>query len=145
MNDFFNENNVSREETQNDFAISNEYNVIRPISMSSIAMCQRIGNKTIAAILNNQEIDTSDMNDFLTFVWMHVADPAAVVYCVSKYKTEPEILENEVLLFGMELTPDKCLELLRNINEDKQNIANSQTDVVAQKGSKKNLTEPPQE
>ena len=145
MNDFFNENNVSREETQNDFAISNEYNVIRPISMSSIAMCQRIGNNTITAILNNQEIDTSDMNDFLTFVWMHVAEPEVVVYCVSKYKTEPEILENEVLLFGMHLTPDKCLELLRSINEDKQNIANSQTDVVPQKGSKKNLTEPVQE
>ena len=61
---FFNENNVSRDETQNDFAISNDYNVIRPISMSSIAMCQRIGNKTITAILNNQEIDTSEHERF---------------------------------------------------------------------------------
>lgn len=145
MNDIFNENNVSREASQTDFAIPGDYNVIRPISMSSIAMCQRIGNKTITAILNNQEISTADMNDFLTFVWMHVAEPELVVYCVSKYKTEPEILDNEVLLFGMYLTPDKCLELLRNINEDKQNIANSQIDIVPQKGSKKNLTEPPQE
>jgi hypothetical protein len=145
MNDIFNENNVSREASQTDFAIPGDYNVIRPISMSSIAMCQRIGNKTITAILNNQEISTADMNDFLTFVWMHVAEPELVVYCVSKYKTEPDILDNEVLLFGMYLTPDKCLELLRNINEDKQNIANSQIDIVPQKGSKKNLTEPPQE
>lgn len=133
MNDIFNENNVSREETQNDFALSNEYNTVRPISMSSIAMCQRIGNKTITAILNNQEIDTGDMTDFLTFVWMHVAEPEVVTYCVTKYKENPEILDNEVLLFGMEITPQRCLELMRSINEDKQNIANSQTDVIPQK------------
>lgn len=133
MNDIFNENNVSREETQNDFALSNEYNTVRPISMSSIAMCQRIGNKTITAILNNQEIDTGDMTDFLTFVWMHIANPEVVAYCVTKYKEDPEILDNEVLLFGMEITPQRCLELMRSINEDKQNIANSQTDVIPQK------------
>lgn len=133
MNDIFNENNVSREETQNEFAVSNEYNTVRPISMSSIAMCQRIGNKTITAILNNQEIDTGDMTDFLTFVWMHVAPPDIVTYCVTKYKEDPSILDNEVLLFGMEITPQTCLELMRSINEDKQNIANSQTDVIPQK------------
>lgn len=137
MNDIFNENSVSRDETQNDYAIAYDYSEIRPVSMSSIAMSQRIGNKTINAVLNNQEIDTTDMNDFLTFIWMHAAPPEVVSYCITKYKTEPEILDNEVLLFGMELTPQKTLELLRLINGDKQNIANSQTDIIPEKGSKK--------
>lgn len=114
--DIFNENSVSRDETQNDFALSNEAQTIRPVSMSSIAMCQRIGNKTLTQILNNEPINTADMNDFLTFIWMHVAEPEVVTYCVTHYKKEPEMLENEVLLFGMSVTPEKCLELLKSVN-----------------------------
>lgn len=135
--DIFNENSVSRDETQNAFALPTENLEIRPISMSTIAMAQMIGNKTLNAVLNNQEINTADMNDFLTFVWMHVAAPEVVTYVVTKYKTEPEMLTQEVLLFGMSLTPQKTLELLRSINGDKQNIANSQTDVIPEKGAKK--------
>jgi hypothetical protein len=115
-NDIFNENSVSREESQNDFALSDNAQIIRPVSMASIAMCQRIGNKTLNSILNNEHINTADMNDFLTFIWMHVADPELVTYCVINYPTKPEILQNEVLLFGMNITPDMCLELLKAIN-----------------------------
>ena len=132
----FNDNTVSREDTQAEAAMLVDEPLVRPLSMASIAMCQIIDNSVVNAILNNKEIDVSNTTELLEFLWLHCAPEEVVAACVVRYGSQPELLREEVLMWGMHLTPDTMLEFIRAITRDKQNIANAKSELIPETGKK---------
>ena len=138
MNNIFDENTVSRTDTQAEAALPFNANVtgIRPISMASVAMCQIIENKIVDTVLNNGEIDFNNVTEIMEFVWLHAAPEEVVAACVVRYGSNPEILREEVLMWGMHITPDDMLAYIKDIVKDKQNISNSKSKVIPEPGKK---------
>lgn len=138
MNNIFDENTVSRTDTQAEAALPFNANVtgIRPISMASVAMCQIIENKIVDTVLNNGEIDFNHVTELMEFVWLHAAPEEVVAACVVRYGSNPEILREEVLMWGMHITPDDMLGYIKDIVKDKQNISNSKSKVIPEAGKK---------
>lgn len=138
MNNIFDENTVSRTDTQAEAALPFNANVtgIRPISMASVAMCQIIENKIVDTVLNNGEIDFNNVTELMEFVWLHAAPEEVVAACVVRYGSNPEILREEVLMWGMHITPDDMLGYIKDIVKDKQNISNSKSKVIPEAGKK---------
>lgn len=138
MNNIFDENTVSRTDTQAEAALPFNANVtgIRSISMASVAMCQIIENKIVDTVLNNGEIDFNNVTELMEFVWLHAAPEEVVAACVVRYGSNPEILREEVLMWGMHITPDDMLGYIKDIVKDKQNISNSKSKVIPEAGKK---------
>ena len=138
MNNIFEENTVGRTDTQAEAALPFNANVtgIRPISMASVAMCQIIDNKIVDTILNNGEIDFGNVTEIMEFIWLHAAPEEVVAACVVRYGSNPELLREEVLMWGMHITPDDMLAFIKDIVKDKQNINNSKTKVIPEAGKK---------
>lgn len=137
-NDIFGENSVSREQTQAHAAVPFNTNAstIRPVSMASVAMCQMIGNSVIGQVLNNQELDLSNAPELIEFIWLHVADPELVSACVVNYKEHPEYLKQEALIWSMQFNSEQFLAFIKDVVKDKQNIANSKSEIIPEKGRK---------
>lgn len=138
MNNIFEENTVSRTDTQSEAALPFNTNAsgIRPISMASVAMCQIINNKVIDTVLNNSEIDFSNLTEIMEFVWLHAAPEDVVAACVVRYGSAPELLREEVLMWAMNVTPEHMLTYVKDIIKDKQNVNNAKTKVIPEPGKK---------
>lgn len=137
-NNIFNDNTVSRGDTQAEAALPFNATAtqIRPVSMASVAMCQIIDNKIIDVVLNNGELNLMNTTEILEFIWLHAAPEDVVAYCVVRYGSQPELLREEVLMWSMNLTPEDMLNYIKDITKDKQNINNSKSKVIPEKGKK---------
>lgn len=110
---------------------------IRHLSMASIALLGRTGNKTCAALLNGEEINLEDREDLLEFIWCHVAPKDEVIKAFLIYPTNPFILKSSVFNWGLELQSEQLDQYIISILIDKQNIKNSESEVIPEKGYKK--------
>ena len=141
----YNMDNVknSREMTQAEGSIAGSVNTssMRPLSISTIAMCQKLNLGILDSILNNKEIDYSNMEELIKFLWLHCAPEDEVCHYVSNYRIHPEWLEQEALKWGMSIDISMLENLMYDTERDKDNINNAKTQVIPEKGSKprKNL------
>lgn len=132
-----NEIEVSRAET---FHIANspiDEESIRNLSMASIALLQKTGNKTCQALLNGEDIDFENREDLLEFIWCHTADKSEVIKSFLIYPSNPFILKNLVFNWGLELSGEDLDKYLYSILTEKQHIRNSESEIVPDKNSKK--------
>lgn len=106
--------------------------------MASISLLQRTGNKTCQALLNNEELDFDNREDLLEFIWCHVADKSEVIKAFLLFTTNPFILKNAIYQWGLELDSKTIDEYLFSILIDKEHIKNSESEIIPEKGSKKN-------
>lgn len=139
MDNIFGENTVSREMTQAQAGLpfNSNQSGIRPVSMASVAMCQMINNDIVTQVLNNKDVDITDAQKLIEFMWLHAADPELVSYCVVNYKEHPEILTQEALIWSMQYNAEDFLAYVKDIVKDKQNIANSKNEMIPEPGHKK--------
>lgn len=136
-NENLNEVEVSRAET---FHVANtpiDENDIRHISMASIALLQKTGNKTCQSLLNGEDIDFDNREDLLEFIWCHTADKAEVIKSFLIFPTNPFILKNLVFSWGLELSSEELDKYLYAILTEKQHIRNSESEIIPDKNSKK--------
>lgn len=129
---------VSREQTFNEAVTPTIEGEIRNLSMASISLLQKTGNKTCAALLNNEDVDFDNREDLLEFIWCHVADKSEVIKAFLIFGANPFILKNAVYNWGLELDAATIDNYLIHILIDKENIKNAETEIVPEKGSKKN-------
>ena len=128
----------SREITQIEGAIPGGVNIssMRPLSISTIAMCQMLNLGILDSILNNKEIDYSNMNELIKFLWLHCAPEEEVCHYVSNYRLHPEWLEQEALKWGMNVDISALENLMYDTQRDRDNINNAKSQVIPEKGSK---------
>ena len=106
--------------------------------MASISLLQKTSNKTCAALLNNEDVDFDNREDLLEFIWCHVADKSEVIKAFLIFGANPFILKNAVYNWGLELDAATIDNYLIHILIDKEHIKNAETEIVPEKGSKKN-------
>lgn len=136
----------SREMTQAEGSISSSMNPsgMRPLSISTIAMCQILHLGIIDAILNNVDIDYKNVDELIKFLWLHCEDEKKVAHYVSNYRLHPEWLEQEVLRWGMSVDIGTLDMFINDAERDKDNINNAKSQVIPDKGSKKRKNLPSQ-
>lgn len=66
-------NEVSRAQTFHEANTPTIENDIRHLSIASIALLQKTGNRTCQALLNGEDLDFDNREDLLEFIWTHVA------------------------------------------------------------------------
>lgn len=110
---------------------------IRSLSVASISLLSRTGNKTCQCILNGEELKDDDKEDLLEFVWCHVADKDEVIKAFLIYPHNQFVLKNAVYSWALDLDNNKLDEYIIAILTDRENIKNSESETVPEKGHKK--------
>lgn len=126
-----------REETFIEAITPSNKEDIRALSMGSIALMSKIGNKTCAALVAGEEINLEDREDILNFIWAHVADRDEVIKCCLIYQQNPFILQNKVYQFALDVTDEQLSNYIVKIINDGANIKNAESEVVPEPNQKK--------
>lgn len=129
---------VARAQTFHEANTPIDENDIRHISIASIALLQKTGNKTCQSLLNGEDIDFDNKEDLLEFIWCHTADKNEVIKAFLIYPSNPFILKNLVFSWGLELSNEELDKYLYAILTEKEHIRNSESEIVPDKNSKKN-------
>lgn len=110
---------------------------IRHLSIASIALLQKTGNRICQSLLNGEDINFDNREDLLEFIWTHTADKNEVIKAFLIYPSNPFILKNLVFSWGLELPNEELDKYLYAILTERELIRNSESEIVPDKNSKK--------
>lgn len=130
-------NEVSRAQTFHEANAPIDEENIRHLSMASIALLQKTGNKICQSLLNGEDLDFENREEILEFIWCHTADKSEVIKSFLIYPSNPFILKNLVFSWGLELSGEDLDRYLYAILSEKEHIKNSESEIVPDKNSKK--------
>lgn len=136
MNKLFNDNTISREETQTEAALPFIPSKVRRVSMASVAMCQMLGNKIVNTVLNNEELTMDDLFGVMEFVWLHIENEEKIAQLIIESINDITIVKKEVLKWGMNVSPEEMFGYISEIIKDKQHINNAKSQVIPEAGKK---------
>lgn len=137
MNKIENDIKIGRTETFINALTPEHEECIRSLSMASISLLSRTGNKTCQSILNGEELNDEDKEDLLEFIWAHVADKNEVIKAFLLYEHNQFVLKNAVYSWALELSPEQIDKYIIAILSDRENIKNSESETIQEKGYKK--------
>lgn len=110
---------------------------LRRVSMGSIALLQLINNPLLPVVLNGGSFPYDKTLETLQFIWLHKVDESLAARAAIKYKDNPDYMNEQVLSWSLNVSPDDMLKYVDDILRDQDNINNSKTKVIPEKGSKK--------
>lgn len=132
-------NKNSRDETFTDALIPDNQTEsgLRRVSMGSIALLQLVNNPLLPIVLNGGSIPYDKTLEILQFIWLHKVDESLAARAALRYKNNPDYLNEQVLAWSLQVSPDQMLEYVDDILRDQSNISNAKSKVIPEKGTKK--------
>ena len=124
------DNKNSREDTFTDALISETRSGIRQVSMGSIALLQLVENPLLNIVLNGGSIPYDRTMEILQFLWLHIVDESLAARAALRYKANPEYMNEQVLAWAVNLSPDQMLAYIDDILRDQSNINNAKSKVI---------------
>lgn len=130
--------NNTRENTFTEALVTDDVTIsgIRRVSMGSIALLQMIDNPLLDVVLNGGTIPYNQTLQVLQFIWLHTVDSNLAARAALRYSSNPDYMNEQVLAWAVSISPDKMLEYIQDIIRDQDNINNSKSKVIPDKGSK---------
>lgn len=132
-------NKNSRDETFTDALIPDNQTEsgLRRVSMGSIALLQLVNNPLLPIVLNGGSIPYDKTLEILQFIWLHKVDESLAARAALRYNSNPDYLNEQVLAWSLQVSPDQMLGYVDDILRDQSNISNAKSKVIPEKGTKK--------
>lgn len=133
--------NNKRNYTNNEAFIPNDETIsgIRHLTMGSIALLSKTGNKLMESVLSGEEIDfETNREDTLQFIWAHVAPKEEVTRLFLLYRVNPIHLDQAVAEWSLDIGNEQIEKYLVDILFEQTHIKNAESEIIPENGAKKN-------
>ncbi len=108
--------------------------IIRPVSLASMLILKKLGNNIYNSMLSAQEIDVSDLESIMEFVWIHSAPWDEVKSLVARVSYSREQIAERVLDFAADIDESEVAEIVQQIINQKKGVNSAMAKTLPRKG-----------